>query len=506
MRWCRTDTAVANIGMELYPWKPIDRAFIDVGTHVLLDLRAQAIFTESLFDEILPSDHAPIRLTLHSPRRPPPAGGPVPKWVARHPMFAEVVEGMLDTLDFEGCGAFEVLVGYTDVLRQVAREVLRTTLEPTAENRAEWVAHWLASARRHWLGGRHGRLRECLAHIPSYGHLFYSVEGEVRARMSDLEFKAALGAATQEAIMAELQRDLGRVAGDSERQSLRAKAARRLSLWSPKRRRIKTCVVLQADGTECDSVEAVAEALASDWGGVFSGCSGSNLGAAARLLQDGVVFPHELRLPSFAEFQDMAMRTPSSAPGPDGLAYGFWTSCERCTRVLYECMQALASGENPLAGFNDAIVTFISKRALHLGERVYAATPEQLRPLTLANWSQELVAKGIKFALEQAAVQSGHIVQRGFVHHRSILQHIFDLEMATEMFLKFLDADPCILLFDVAAAFPSAEHEWLEAVLLHRMAPQWLLNAMRGISDAHVNILFGGEVSIARRNLVVHLV
>lgn len=96
----------------------------------------------------------------------------------------------------------------------------------------------------------------------------------------------------------------------------------------------------------------------------------------------------------------MAKRTPRSAPGPDELSYGFWVADETCTKMLYECMMAWADGATPPRGFNDGLVTSISQRALRAGERVYAAPPEQLRPLTISNCSQKLITKGINFVLE----------------------------------------------------------------------------------------------------------
>lgn len=219
----------------------------------------------------------------------------------------------------------------------------------------------------------------------------------MRVHDSDAEFSAALGPVMQQAILAEVRSDLRKVVGDSERRALRAKAARRVSQWSPKRRRVQSCVVLRADGTACDSVEEGAAALAVHWGGFFGGCSGSEPAAAARLLQDNIAFPSDLWLPTLAEFQDMASGTPTSALGPDGLTYGYWVTSDGCVRfytVLYDCMQALSAGECPPAGFNGGIVIFIPKRALRLGETVYAALPEQFRPLTLANCSQKVIREG----------------------------------------------------------------------------------------------------------------
>lgn len=87
----------------------MDRVFRKVGTHVILDMRANAVFTLSLFDDRLPSDHAPLRLTLHPPRGPPRHGGPLPKWVPRHPMFTKVVS--VEHLGLSGMRSFRPFGG-----------------------------------------------------------------------------------------------------------------------------------------------------------------------------------------------------------------------------------------------------------------------------------------------------------------------------------------------------------------------------------------------------------
>lgn len=134
-RWCQTGT-VHEDGVVSHI-RRMERVFLNVGTEVLLDLRASVVFTESLFDERLPSDHAPLRLTLHSLRGPPRQGGPLPKWIARHSMYLQKVRRRREGLDFKGCDAFERLEGYTDVVCQAAKEVLEASREPLADCRAE---------------------------------------------------------------------------------------------------------------------------------------------------------------------------------------------------------------------------------------------------------------------------------------------------------------------------------------------------------------------------------
>lgn len=65
----------------------IDRVFCSLPTGALLRCRAGSAVLRSIFDLSVPSDHAPIALTLHdAPRRKGPRVPPT--WVSSHPMFA----------------------------------------------------------------------------------------------------------------------------------------------------------------------------------------------------------------------------------------------------------------------------------------------------------------------------------------------------------------------------------------------------------------------------------
>lgn len=91
-----------------------------------------------------------------------------------------------------------------------------------------------------------------------------------------------------------------------------------------------------------------------------------------------------------------------------------------------------------------------------------------------------------------------HPFQRGFMASRSILDCVLDL--GVEMLVGSITAAPRqgILLFDFAAAFPSAEWGWLARALSAQALPRWLrrlvLGLMRG-STARVR--FSGRIQEA---------
>ena len=83
-------------------------------------------------------------------------------------------------------------------------------------------------------------------------------------------------------------------------------------------------------------------------------------------------------------------------------------------------------------------------------------------------------------------------LQRGFLHGRSMLHNVMDVEQAA-MEVSLQDADAAMLLFDFAAAFPSLGPELIEETLAHLGLPAEVLATVAALYDGnHCSLIAGG--------------
>lgn len=121
---------------------------------------------------------------------------------------------------------------------------------------------------------------------------------------------------------------------------------------------------------------------------------------------------------------------------------------------------ALADGCEPPADFNVALLVFIPKGGVLPGMEGYEARAAQFRPLTLSNSCQKFIAKAFGVTLKRIAAAVTHPAQRGFVRDRKMLANVLDTQLALEEAV-ILGMEPrALVLFDVAAALPSAVWAW----------------------------------------------
>lgn len=83
-----------------------------------------------------------------------------------------------------------------------------------------------------------------------------------------------------------------------------------------------------------------------------------------------------------------------------------------------------------------------------------------VRPLTLSNTAQNVIAKALNATLEVVAGSASHAAQRGFVRGRQMSSNTVGIEAALELFFCDTTSDPGAVLQDVQAAFPSLHRGW----------------------------------------------
>lgn len=473
----------------------IDKMFSSLPTHLLLRHRASGGILRSIFDDSLPSDHAPISITLSDVVRQR-AARLVPRWVSAHPLFHRRLTEAYDAEDWAGVPPFVELAERTAIIRDVAWAVVREAREPGPSHTPHWRRHWVSSARSAWEKGELSRVAECIARVPDAGPLFMTDAGALLQDIDEDAVAQMLNCANRDAVAEDLRRDLAKMVGDDAKSSLRSRATRRLAQWAPARRRLVTQIVLRLDGNIAADSEEAHELMRAHWSPISGNASPIDDGAADLLLRKVQRWVGDLALPSIADFQRMVERTTSSAPGPDMLDYSFWAAHESNISVLYSCLEALWRGEPAPEWFNEATVIFIPKAAVSPTDDESRAEPGRYRPLTLANASQTLLAKAITSLLEEVAVTTVSPLQRGFVRGRQILDNVFDVECAMELALLQVDSDPGIFLFDVEAAFPSASQAWIWRVMYAMELPRALCSAVQALyCNVRVRFLVGGVLS-----------
>lgn len=194
-------------------------------------------------------------------------------------------------------------------------------------------------------------------------------------------------------------------------------------------------------------------------------------------------------------FNLVAQSTRDSSPGPDGLPYSAWTSCPLALTCLHRTTLAMAEGAKSPTWFNAATMIMIPKK-LAPGATAYAAAPAEYRPLTLANISQEIVAKAVDVELGKVAMHTVHAVQIGFVRRRAMLTSVLRLEGAVEAYSYGRCDEVGLFLFDVVAAFPSVTREVMWRVLHATHLRSDLARAVPSLeAGVVVRIAWGGRDS-----------
>lgn len=328
----------------------IDRVLCSLSTRALLQCRASTSTVRSIHDPHLPSDHAPVDLTLTAPRcrkgpRIPPA------WVSRRPMFLERLDAVYASNGLNDLPAFEALATRTEVMHHLALDVARDAVLPGPTHVHHWRRHWLCAARAAraaWGRRDSADVARCVARIPDEGDLFLSADGTLQLAISDASLAERLGQANRAAVAEDLDRELGLAGCDAAKTVARARSSRRLASWSPSRRQLFSQVILDPDGEPAFSDDAAERLMFDHWGPVFSNESATDPAAVEWLLTHVQRWEGDLRLPEFDDFVRMVTRTSNTAPGPDGLSYSYWAVHPDNLRCLHSCLEALWRGTSRL--------------------------------------------------------------------------------------------------------------------------------------------------------------
>ena len=289
--------------------------------------------------------------------------------------------------------------------------------------------------------------------------------------------------------MEQLQADLPDL-NDQEAQRRRCCILRKVRRLAPGRA-AGALALEDADGAVQTDPSAVAAILRLHWGDVF----------AKRCLREADIrrwLQHDLHAPDGLaaalhplladptcwrirreDIVNAIDRTSKSAPGPDGIPYAAWRALGPLAHdTLFAAAQALEASDGldhlaaacPLdevgqSAFNAAVMVFLQKKEPLISAAGVAYTKaSDLRPLSIVNTDNRLLANALRLRIEPLLSQVISTMQQGFLPGRSLLKNVIDVDAAMRE-VAFEQDDPAAVFFDFQAAFPSISHAFLHETL-----------------------------------------
>jgi hypothetical protein len=267
---------------------------------------------------------------------------------------------------------------------------------------------------------------------------------------------------------------------------------RLLKLWTPFSRRAITVAIIRADGVLAESSAEHAAALTDHWGEVFSKKATCEVTTQHFLHQHAV--PLDLagaELPSPDDIGFFLQHARYSAPGPDGVPYAAWKATgAHGTTTLHRVLCEMCSGRPLEDEFNASLGIYPAKGtqdddSAWLVRRGAGDT----RPLNLKNCDNKAIAGAVNGKLTPPIARWADEVQEGFVRGRQAVNNVCTIDAhARVVDAAAVDAKtwnvfylPLLLLFDLAAAFPSIAHDFLFAALEFFQVPKGLILFFRAL-------------------------
>lgn len=185
------------------------------------------------------------------------------------------------------------------------------------------------------------------------------------------------------------------------------------------------------------------------------------------------------KMPSQDDIVDGILKTTNTASGPDGIPFALIRRfAHELAPILLRCIEELGAGRSPPPAFNAG--------HLHLFPKNDSQLVQDLRPITVGNAFNRIVAKLLVFAITPALQQLLSPSQKGFVPGRDGADSI---ETITEQYYSALlrKHQQFILFLDTRKAFDSLDHRFIQETLRHVGMPTWLCNAVVGLmSDVKI--------------------
>jgi hypothetical protein len=136
--------------------------------------------------------------------------------------------------------------------------------------------------------------------------------------------------------------------------------------------------------------------------------------------------------PSLQQVKTAILASGPSSPGPDGIPFEAYKAVvDTSALVLHRIARVMTDPSSPQlpAHFNAAILVMLPKKPTMVDPvRGDIFSPESMRPLSIVNCFNRVLANSFRLALEPFSHELISKVQRGFVRHRLITENIVDVD------------------------------------------------------------------------------
>ena len=455
----------------------IDRVFMNMLPSELLSRNASVCVLDDLNCIDLLSDHSPVLFSVGAVSRGGRCRGGVPGWVAeRHDFPEHVSEQFERSMTCLVEEPFDRLRRYKEAMSRAATIIIGKASAVECAKPASRL-FWITAARSAVRARSSSKLARAVERFPGLCN-FFNCEDCVVSDPSGLH--TLVCDINREDLRDQLAEVEASDLSEDDKNRKRSKFHTRLSSWSPKGKSVIGVSVLTEDG-DTTNEKGAFEALKSHWEPVFNNTIGDR-----RAMND--FSRHVQRCPegivplSRIEFREICGVARRSAPGPDGIGYMSWRAGgEEAADVVFECYRCILEGGEVPGWFNESTLVFIPKGDPGAGGVGVQARPGDLRPLSLSNADQKLVALAINISLSRICESVVHDSQRGFRKGKVITDNVIELEARIMKELYTGARCPALLLIDIKAAFPSVAWDWLWHVLDLMVCPEWLVCAVKAL-------------------------
>ena len=291
------------------------------------------------------SDHVPVLLRIARRKQRAKNDRPIPKWVAQHPKYKEILNARLDAANIpKETEPFQALQILKHEIRIASKEAIKEIMKKDPTKPHTRMQRVLQISRA--IAYNDSQLARIVKKAdPQLGECFTVSEDGLIHITNTTKFNETT-AAIAKAFHDQENRENDSAATTQGKKNRTNHLKRLNDQWSPFSRKSVNLTITKQDGSPTTTPEEGGAALSDHWGQVFSH-KDIDLCLADAILRRyaNPIDLHHVHIPSEASFSAFLRHAKHSAPGPHGIPYAAWNACSsHCSYWLRQALLAMCNG------------------------------------------------------------------------------------------------------------------------------------------------------------------